>query len=127
MLEAETGYPISIQRSRFLRGWLSEEETREILAQCCEDDISLQGLVLAACLAATARVACPGSSTTLRASVVTNLRQHLSPAPRHGALSAPHEISWRLEQTEDREQLWALAHSLTTHLAQAKADRLALR
>ena len=31
-------------RSHFLRGWLSEEETRELLAQCCEDDISLQGL-----------------------------------------------------------------------------------
>ena len=30
-------------RSHFLRGWLSEEETRELLAQCCEDDISLQG------------------------------------------------------------------------------------
>ena len=64
-------------RSHFLRGWLSEEETRELLAQCCEDDISLQGLhfsvllsvilitisglVLAGCLAATARVACPSS------------------------------------------------------------------
>ena len=31
-------------RSQFLRGWLSEEETRELLAQCCEDDISLHGL-----------------------------------------------------------------------------------
>ena len=30
-------------RSQFLRGWLSEEETRELLAQCCEDDISLHG------------------------------------------------------------------------------------
>ena len=33
-----------MQRSHFLRGWLSEEETRELLAQCCEDDISLQGI-----------------------------------------------------------------------------------
>merc|ERR1711971_1176247 len=115
-------------RSHFLRGWLSEEETRELLAQCCEDDISLQGLVLAVCLAATARVACPGLQATLRASVVTNMRQHLSPAPRHGALSAPHEVTWRLEASvEDREQLWALAHSLKQHLTQAKADRLALR
>ena len=86
------------------------------------------GLVLAACLAATARVACPNSPhCTLRASVVTNLRQHLSPAPRHGALSAPLEVSWRLEPVEDREQLWTLAHALTSHLTQAKADRLAIR
>ena len=83
--------------------------------------------MLAACLAATGRVACPGSGATLRASVLTNLRQHLSPAPRHGALSAAHEVSWRLSPVEDREQLWALAHSLTQHLTQAKADRLALR
>ena len=91
------------------------------MTKCCS------GLVLAVTLAATARVTCPGSEATLRASVVTNLRQHLSPAPRHGALSAPHEVSWRLSPVEDREQLWALAHSLTQHLTQAKADRLALR
>ena len=91
-------------------------------------DSRSSGLVLAVCLAATARVACPGLQATLRASVVTNMRQHLSPAPRHGALSAPHEVTWRLEASvEDREQLWALAHSLTQHLTQAKADRLALR
>ena len=91
----------------------------------------MSGLVLAACLAATARVACPSPPPpSLRASVVTNLRQHLSPAqaPRHGALSAPLEVTWRLDQAvEDREQLWALAHQLTSHLTQAKADRLALR
>ena len=91
----------------------------------------MSGLVLAACLAATARVACPSPPPpSLRACVVTNLRQHLSPAqaPRHGALSAPLEVTWRLDQAvEDREQLWALAHQLTSHLTQAKADRLALR
>ena len=59
--------------------------------------------------------------------MVTNLRQHLSPAPRHGALSAPLEVSFRLDQVEDREQLWTLAHALTSHLTQAKADRQALR
>ena len=42
-------------RSQFLRGWLSESETRDLVALCEEEDVSLHGLVLAAGLTAMAR------------------------------------------------------------------------
>ena len=44
-----------IGRSLFLRGWLTEAETAEVLALCEEDDVTLHGLVLAAGLTAVAR------------------------------------------------------------------------
>ena len=42
-------------RSEFLRGWLSEAETRDLVALCEEEDVSLHGLILAAGLTAMAR------------------------------------------------------------------------
>ena len=42
-------------KSLFLRGWLTEDETRDLMAQCAEDDITLAGIMLAAALIATAR------------------------------------------------------------------------
>ena len=44
-----------VGRSLFLRGWLTEAETAEVLALCEEDDVTLHGLVLAAGLTAVAR------------------------------------------------------------------------
>jgi hypothetical protein len=42
-------------RSQFLRGWLSEAETRDLEALCEEEDVSLHGLILAAGLTAMDR------------------------------------------------------------------------
>ena len=42
-------------RSEFLRGWLSEAETRDLVALCEEEDVSLHGLILSAGLTAMAR------------------------------------------------------------------------
>ena len=68
--------PESPGRSQFLRGWLTEEETREVLARCQQDEISLHGVILAAGLQAMARICRHNNSQqllTLRASVLTNL------------------------------------------------------
>ena len=42
-------------RSKYLRGWLTEAETREVVGRCEEDEVTLHGLVLAAALTAMAR------------------------------------------------------------------------
>ena len=73
-----------------------KDQTRDLLAQCEEDDISLHGVMMAASLAATARVCCQetctNNQTMLRASIVMNLRQFISRSPKHGNLSAPYEV-----------------------------------
>ena len=63
-----------------LRGWLSEEQTSELLAMLEEDDASLHGVITAAGLIATARVMqqegseAPSQTINLRASNEANLR-----------------------------------------------------
>ena len=118
-------------RSHFLRGWLSEDETRELLAQCEEDDISLHGVLLAACLAATSRVCCQdtcnSNPTALRASINTNLRQFISSAPKHGNLSVPYEENFTVPMVGDSEDFWKLAHAMTMSHNTAKTNRTAVR
>jgi len=118
-------------RSHFLRGWLSEDETRELLAQCEEDDISLHGVLLAACLAATSRVCCQdtcnSNPTVLRASINTNLRQFISSAPKHGNLSVPYEENFTVPMVGDSEDFWKLAHAMTMSHNTAKSNRTAVR
>lgn len=123
--------PESPGRSQFLRGWLTEEETREVLARCQQDEISLHGVVLAAGLQAVARICRLHSSqevVSLRASVSTNLRQFCSPpAPRHGVLSAPYEENFSLGDSRDSEEFWQLAQSMTLSHNTAKSSRAAVR
>ena len=118
-------------RSHFLRGWLSEDETRELLAQCEEDDITLHGVLLAACLAATSRVCCQdtcnSNPTVLRASINTNLRQFISTAPKHGTLSVPYEENFTVPMVGDSEDFWKLAHAMTMSHNTAKSNRTAVR
>ena len=126
--------PESPGRSQFLRGWLTEEETREVVARCQQDEISLHGVILAAGLQAMARI-CRGhhspevvSPVSLRASVSTNLRQFCSPpAPRHGVLSAPYEENFSVGDTRDSEEFWQLAQTMTLSHNTAKSSRAAVR
>jgi len=119
-------------RSLFLRGWLTEAETAEVLALCEEDDVTLHGLVLAAGLTAVARL-CHGNSsqpttaTSLRAAVSTNLRQYCSPAPRNGLYTAPYEETYSVPPIVDSEDLWRLAHTLSMQHNTAKSTRQPLQ
>jgi len=118
-------------RSHFLRGWLTEDQTRDLLAQCEEDDISLHGVMMAASLAATARVCCQetctNNQTMLRASIVMNLRQFISRSPKHGNLSAPYEENFTVPLVEDSSDLWRLAKQLTMCHNTAKSNKAGLR
>jgi len=118
-------------RSLFLRGWLTEAETAEVLALCEEDDVTLHGLVLAAGLTAVARL-CHGNSppttaTSLRAAISTNLRQYCSPAPRNGLYTAPYEETYSVPPVVDSEDLWRLAHQLSMQHNTAKSTRQPLQ
>ncbi len=72
------------RRTEVLRGWLTTEQTSEMVAMMEEDDVSLHGAVLAAALTATARVLQSGKTAeypprtqpdiTLRAANEANLR-----------------------------------------------------
>ena len=123
--------PESPGRSQFLRGWLTEEETREVVARCQQDEISLHGVVLAAGLQAVARICRQNSGqqvVSLRASVLTNLRQFCGPPPpRHGVLSAPYEENFSVGETMESEEFWQLAQTITLSHNTARASRAALR
>lgn len=121
-------------RSLFLRGWLTEAETSEVLALCEEDDVSLHGLVMAAGLTAVARLChshtstCPPTTvTSIRAGVSTNLRQYCTPPPRNGALTAPYEETYSVPPVVDAEDLWRFAHQLSMQHNTAKSTRQPLR
>ena len=111
-------------RSRFLRGWLTEEETRDVLGQCCEDDISLHGVMLAASLLATARVCCKNvENPALKTSINMNLRQFISPTPRHGQLSAPYDETFTVPSVQGCDEFWSYAKSLTLAHNTARSSR----
>ena len=117
-------------RSHFLRGWLTEDETRELVARCQEDEISLHGVVLAAGLLAMARICRQesGQVVSLRANIITNLRQFCSPpAPKHGVLSAPYEENFSVPDLRESEEFWQFAHRLTMSHNTAKSNRSAVR
>lgn len=123
-------------RSQFLRGWLSEAETRDLVALCEEEDVSLHGIVLAAGLTAMARLCLPTghqspppptSAILLRVAIAMNLRQYCTQTPRHGCLSSHYEDSLSVAPVVEAVDLWRLAHSLTMTHNTAKANRLALR
>ena len=112
-------------RSRFLRGWLTEEETRDVLGQCCEDDISLHGVMLAASLLATARVCCKNvENPALKTSINMNLRQFISPTPRHGQLSAPYDETFTVPRVESCDEFWSYAKSLTLAHNTARSSKM---
>ena len=123
--------PESPGRSQFLRGWLTEEETREVVARCQQDEISLHGVILAAGLQAMARICRHNSSqqvVTLRASILTNLRQFCSPPPpKHGVLSAPYEENFSVAETRESEEFWQLAQTITMSHNTARSSRAAVR
>ena len=54
-IDSENEKKIPPTRTQFLRGWLTQAETSELLALCEEDDVSLHGVILAAGLTAMAR------------------------------------------------------------------------
>jgi len=121
-----------IGRSLFLRGWLTEAETAEVLALCEEDDVTLHGLVLAAGLTAVARLchgpsSSPTTATSIRAGVATSLRQYCTPAPRTGVYTAPYEENYSVPPVVDAEDLWKFAHQLSMQHNTAKATRQPLR
>ena len=123
--------PESPGRSQFLRGWLTEEETREVLARCQQDEISLHGVILAAGLQALARICRHNTGqqvVTLRASILTNLRQFCSPPPpKHGVLSAPYEENFSVAETTESEEFWQLAQTITMSHNTARSSRAAVR
>ena len=126
LLEGDT----ASARSYFLRGWLTEDETRELVAHCQEDEISLHGVILAAGLLAMARICRQDSQQviSLRAAIMTNLRQFCSPpAPKYGVLSAPYEENFSVPDLRESEEFWQFAHSMTMSHNTAKSNRAAVR
>ena len=120
----------AVARSHFLRGWLTEDETRELVARCQEDEISLHGVILAAGLLAMSRMCRQESQqlVTLRASIVTNLRQFCSPPPpKHGVLSAPYEENFTVPDLRSSEEFWSFSHQMTMSHNTAKSSRVAVR
>lgn len=122
-------------KSQFIRGWLTELETTELLALCEEDDVSLHGVLLAAALTATARICLadsspsypPQESIILRASSLTNLRQYCASSPRHGCLTSNYEENYTVPPVQDSADFWRLAHTLTMAHNTAKSNRQPLK
>ena len=112
-----------------LRGWLSEEQTSELLAMLEEDDASLHGAMTAAGLIATARVMqqegseAPSLTIQLRASNEANLRQYCPSGPRHGCLTTTYESDHAVPPITDRAEFWRFAHELTVKHNAAKGSR----
>jgi len=119
-----------------LRGWLSEEQTSELLAMQEEDDVSLHGVMLAAGLVAVARVIQEGNITStttntkgeqppsqtlhLRATNEANLRQYCPSAPKQGCLTTYYESDHTVPPITDRGDFWRFAHDLTVKHNAAK-------
>jgi len=134
-IESENEKKIPITKTQFLRGWLTQAETNELLALCEEDDVSLHGVILAAGLTAMARLCLHDSSNTpppetslaLRASIITNLRQFCAQAPKNGCLSAPYEDNFTVPPIIDAADFWRFAHSMTMSHNTAKSNKQPLR
>ena len=111
-----------------LRGWLSEAETRELLAIMDEDDVSLHGVILAATLTSLSRMldnenlSCP----SLKVANDLNLRQFCSSAPKLGCLNSCYEAEYSTQDIASRSDFWKYSHELTVKHNQAK-DQFTLR
>ncbi|XP_023337320.1 uncharacterized protein LOC111708242 isoform X2 [Eurytemora carolleeae] len=123
-------------RSKYLRGWLTEAETREVVGRCEEDEVTLHGLVLAAALTAMARMCTVQGEAVraLRACIATNIRQYCTQAPRTGLYSSVYEDSFQIPSQLSQpklavtsQELWCFAQLLTTAHNTAKANKMALR
>jgi len=125
--------------SHCLRGWLTARETRELSGICEEEEIGLQGILLAAALTAMARTCVQSGvaaeeSRHLRACISSNLRQFSTQAIRNGVYSSVYEESSSLpielissQVTVTATHLWKLANQLSAAHTNAKANKFPLR
>lgn len=124
-----------VARTQYLRGWLTQAQTTELLGLCEEDDVSLCGLLLAAGLTAMARVCLDSASSSLtsdvtlllKAAVSTNLRQYCNQAPRYGCFSATYEENYNVPPMLDNSDFWRYAHEMSMSHNTAKSTRAPLR
>lgn len=110
-------------KTQVLRGWLTDTQTRELLATMDEDDCHLQGVITAAALCALDRVlACDeprglpvSTSRSLRLANEVNFRQYVGPnAPKLGCLSGYYECDYGpVQGLTGACEFWKLAHELT--------------
>eukprot|EP00095_Tigriopus_kingsejongensis_P004248 maker-scaffold711_size108467-snap-gene-0.30 protein:Tk04248 transcript:maker-scaffold711_size108467-snap-gene-0.30-mRNA-1 annotation:"malonyl -acyl carrier protein transacylase" len=129
--EALTSRPTSPPfRTEVLRGWLSQEQTSELLALMEEDDVSLHGVILAAGLVATSRVLQadtskeypPSKTMNLRANQEANLRLYCPSSPKFGCLTTYFEEDYKVPPITDRHEFWRFAHDMTVKHNTAKAN-----
>jgi len=129
----------NVARSQFLRGWLSEAETRELVGQCGIEDVSLHGIMLAAATTAMARMSVlhgisPDVCRALRVCISSNLRQYCSQGARNGVYSSEYEEEVTLpadmtlpDLSVTASDLWSLALVFTNSNNTAKLNKQAMR
>ena len=122
-------------KTEVLRGWLSVEQTSDLIAMMEEDDVSLHGTILAAGLTAMSRILQsdqskeypPSQTLNLRATNEANLRQYCPSGPRHGCLTTYYEGDYVVPPISDRQEFWRYAHELTVKHNSAKGNREPLK
>ena len=107
----------------YSRGWLNEEETRELMAMLEEDDCSLHGVIMAAGLLAVSRILQDDrkkmvnchEQISLRVSNEMNLRQYCVVASQKmlGSHTTYYETDCVVPPIQDRIEFWKFAHELT--------------
>jgi hypothetical protein len=120
----EVGVAAAEGHAQLLRGWLTEAETRELLAIMDEDDVSLHGIILTAALVSLSRtleaetLSCPA----LKVANDINLRQYCEngQAPKLGCYSSAYEAEYNVPEITQKSEFWKLAHELTVKHNQAK-------
>ena len=110
-----------------LRGWLSEDQTRELLAIIDEKGLSLQGVILAAGVTSLAKMLDTEnlSFATIKVANDVNLRQTIQSAsnadvPKLGCFSSFYEAEYQSREIASKRDFWNLAHELTVKHNQAK-------
>ncbi len=133
-----------------LRGWLSEEQTAELLAMQEEDDASLHGVILAAGALAVSRVLQspygdskvgngggggggerpPDQTMNLRVTNEANLRLYCGSGGgnrQHGCLTTYFEADHSVPPVADRADFWRYAHEMTVRHNASKGSREPLK
>ena len=116
------------------RGWLNEEQTRELMAMLEEDDCSLHGVVMAAGLLAVSLILqddrrkmlnCQ-DATSLRVSSEINLRQYCVVTSRKlfGTHTTYYESDLNVPPIQDRIEFWKFAHEITVKHNTSKGEHL---